>query len=228
MGSTTPSRTGTGSEIWASTCRSRGECCGTANPAEARETCSRSGCKPSDRQLLSLLPAAILYTWLHANTRCSVLAVIAAHFLGNLTGQLLLPSGDVRSVRLVLEVGAALAVLAYCGPTMLSRRGRAAGPERRHLYPRAAAPPDLAADLLRSACTPRLVAQRRRLSPPSGAACGAPATVRPADPRRPPPTPADGGWGRRTRTRNLPIPRIGARIKFLLPNSRSDDGALES
>jgi uncharacterized protein len=85
---------------------------------------------PPWRQLLSLLPTAVLYTWIYANTRRSVLAVIAFHFLGNLTGQLLLPSGDVRSVRLALEVGAAMAVLAYWGPRTLSRQGRTAGLER--------------------------------------------------------------------------------------------------
>jgi len=60
--------------------------------------------------LVHLLPAAILYTWLYLNTGRSVLAAILFHWVGNLTGQLLLPSDDVRLVRLSLEYALAAAI----------------------------------------------------------------------------------------------------------------------
>jgi membrane protease YdiL (CAAX protease family) len=60
--------------------------------------------------LIQLVPAAILYTWLFLNTQRSVFAAILFHWVGNLTGQLLLPSDDVRLVRLFLEYAVAGAV----------------------------------------------------------------------------------------------------------------------
>lgn len=60
--------------------------------------------------LIQLVPGAILYTWLFLNTRRSVLACILFHWVGNLTGQILLPSDDVRLVRLLLEYATAGAV----------------------------------------------------------------------------------------------------------------------
>jgi membrane protease YdiL (CAAX protease family) len=69
--------------------------------------------------LVSLVPATILYTWLFLNTGRSVLSAVLFHWIGNLTGQLLLPSDDVRLVRLALEYAAAVAVVAW----WLSRSG---------------------------------------------------------------------------------------------------------
>ncbi|TVP66687.1 MAG: CPBP family intramembrane metalloprotease [Leptolyngbya sp. LCM1.Bin17] len=63
------------------------------------------------RQLLSLIPTAILYTWIYLNTRRSLLAVILFHVLGNLTGQLLLPSDAVRQIRWWFEAAIALTVV---------------------------------------------------------------------------------------------------------------------
>jgi uncharacterized protein len=82
------------------------------------------GARSPWRQLVSLLPTAVIYTWIYVNTRRSVLAVIVFHFLGNLTGQLLLPGDDVRSVRLWLEIGFTLGVLAHWGPATLMRAPR--------------------------------------------------------------------------------------------------------
>jgi uncharacterized protein len=65
------------------------------------------------RNLLDLLPTALLYTWLYLNTGRSVLAAILFHWIGNATGQLLLPSDDVRLVRLVLEYALALALIVH-------------------------------------------------------------------------------------------------------------------
>jgi membrane protease YdiL (CAAX protease family) len=80
---------------------------------------------PSPLDLLyGIVPSAILYTWVYNNTRRSVLAVIALHFMQNLTGELLGVAGDVRTLRLGLEAALALdtdrdSVLAYApGPRM--------------------------------------------------------------------------------------------------------------
>jgi uncharacterized protein len=73
-------------------------------------------------QLASLIPTAIIYTWIYVSTRRSVLAVIIFHFMGNLTGQMLEPSDATRLVRLVMEAGAALLVLAFWNPASLLRR----------------------------------------------------------------------------------------------------------
>ncbi|MFN3746801.1 MAG: CPBP family intramembrane glutamic endopeptidase [Hyphomicrobiaceae bacterium] len=63
--------------------------------------------------LISLVPAAIVYTWLFLHTGHSVLAVILFHWVGNLTGQILLPSHDVRLVRLALEYAVAMGIVAW-------------------------------------------------------------------------------------------------------------------
>ncbi len=65
------------------------------------------------RGLVDLLPTAVLYTWIFLNTRRSVLAAILFHWIGNLTGQLLLPSDDVRLLRLVLEYTLVAALIAH-------------------------------------------------------------------------------------------------------------------
>jgi uncharacterized protein len=77
--------------------------------------------------LVSLVPTTILYTWLFLNTGRSVLAAVIFHWIGNLTGQLLLPSDDVRLVRLVFEYAAAVAVVAW----WLSRSGTSKVPPAR-------------------------------------------------------------------------------------------------
>lgn len=73
-------------------------------------------------QLASLMPTAIIYTWIYVSTRRSILAVIIFHFMGNLTGQMLEPSDATRLVRLAMEVGAALLILAIWRPTLPLRR----------------------------------------------------------------------------------------------------------
>lgn len=65
------------------------------------------------RMLADLLPTAVLYTWLFLNTGRSVLAAILFHWIGNLTGQLLLPSDDVRLIRLILEYALVGALIAH-------------------------------------------------------------------------------------------------------------------
>jgi uncharacterized protein len=65
--------------------------------------------------LAALLPTSILYTWLFLNTGRSLLAMVLFHWIGNLSGQVLLPSDDVRLLRLVLEYAAVLAILAGFG-----------------------------------------------------------------------------------------------------------------
>jgi uncharacterized protein len=73
-------------------------------------------------QLASLIPTAIVYTWIYVSTRRSVLAVIIFHFMGNLTGQTLEPSDATRLVRLAMEAGAALLIVAFWKPESSLRR----------------------------------------------------------------------------------------------------------
>lgn len=73
-------------------------------------------------QLASLVPTAIIYTWIYVSTRRSILAVIIFHFMGNLTGQMLEPSDATRLVRLAMEVCVALLILAIWRPTLPLRR----------------------------------------------------------------------------------------------------------
>jgi uncharacterized protein len=77
--------------------------------------------------LISLVPTTILYTWLFLNTGRSVLAAILFHRVGNLTGQILLPSDDVRLVRLVMEYAVAMAVVVWWLYPRPSRAGRQPG-----------------------------------------------------------------------------------------------------
>ena len=63
--------------------------------------------------LISLVPTTILYTWLFLKTGRSVLAAILFHWVGNLAGEILLPSDDVRLLRLILEYAAAIAVVVW-------------------------------------------------------------------------------------------------------------------
>jgi uncharacterized protein len=73
-------------------------------------------------QLASLIPTAIIYTWVYISTRRSVLSVIIFHFMGNLTGQMLEPSDATRLVRLVMEAGMALLILTFWKPASTLRR----------------------------------------------------------------------------------------------------------
>jgi uncharacterized protein len=73
--------------------------------------------------LYGIVPAAILYTWIYNNTRRSVLAVLVLHFMQNFTGEFLGFAEEARPSRLGLEIGLALAVIAWWGPATL-RRGR--------------------------------------------------------------------------------------------------------
>ena len=74
------------------------------------------------RNLANLVPTAILYTWLFLNTGRSVLAAILFHWIGNLTGQLLLPSDDVRLIRLILEFALVAALIAHPAAGLRQRR----------------------------------------------------------------------------------------------------------
>jgi membrane protease YdiL (CAAX protease family) len=71
--------------------------------------------------LYGIVPGAVLYTWVYNNTRRSVLAVIAFHFMENFTGEFLGISPEVRAVRLVLVLVLVLVVIWRWGPQMLSR-----------------------------------------------------------------------------------------------------------
>jgi uncharacterized protein len=73
--------------------------------------------------LYGILPAAIVYTWVYNGTDRSVFAVIVLHFMQNFTGEFLGLAEEARSVRSVLEVVLAVAVIAWAGPATL-RRGR--------------------------------------------------------------------------------------------------------
>ncbi len=77
--------------------------------------------------LWGILPAAVLYTWLYNNTGRSVLAVIVLHFMQNATGQFLGMDEAVRSIRLLLEWGVAVAVVVHWGPRALVRGGGMGG-----------------------------------------------------------------------------------------------------
>jgi uncharacterized protein len=74
--------------------------------------------------LWGILPAAVLYTWVYNNTDRSVLAVIVLHFMHNFTGEFLGMDEAVRSIRLVLEWGTAVAAVAFWGPRTLRRTDR--------------------------------------------------------------------------------------------------------
>jgi uncharacterized protein len=77
---------------------------------------------PSPLDLLyGILPSAIVYTWVYNNTRRSVLAVVVLHFMQNFTGEFLGIAAEARSIRLALEVGFALALIAWWGPRTLRR-----------------------------------------------------------------------------------------------------------
>ncbi len=71
--------------------------------------------------LWGILPAAVLYTWVYNNTARSILAVIVFHFMHNFTGEFLGIDESVRLIRLVLEWGAAIVVVIFCGPRTLRR-----------------------------------------------------------------------------------------------------------
>lgn len=71
--------------------------------------------------LYNLAPAAILYSWVYNNTNRSVLGVILFHFVQNLTGEFLGIAPEVRTLLLVLNVVAALAVTLLWGPTTLAK-----------------------------------------------------------------------------------------------------------
>jgi uncharacterized protein len=71
--------------------------------------------------LYGILPAAVLYAWVYANTNRSVLAAILFHFTQNLTGELLGIVDAVRVYERVLLVIAAVLVVWWWGPQTLRR-----------------------------------------------------------------------------------------------------------
>jgi len=75
--------------------------------------------------LFGIVPAAIVYTWVYNETDRSVFAVVVLHFMQNFTGEFLGLAEEARTVRSVLEVALAVAVVAWAGPATL-RRGRPA------------------------------------------------------------------------------------------------------
>lgn len=77
---------------------------------------------PSPLDLLyGILPSVIVYTWVYNNTRRSVLAVVVLHFMQNFTGEFLGIAEEARPIRLVLEVGLALALIAWWRSATLRR-----------------------------------------------------------------------------------------------------------
>jgi membrane protease YdiL (CAAX protease family) len=69
------------------------------------------------------LAAAILYTWIHNNTRRSTLAAIAFHFAANLAYELAGPGEAANAYAALLWIAAALGVVALWGPRRLTRGG---------------------------------------------------------------------------------------------------------
>lgn len=69
---------------------------------------------------LSLLPDAILYTWIYNNTGRSTLSAILFHFMANFVGELFLLSPQTNVIRFLLWIVLAAAVVVHWGPATLS------------------------------------------------------------------------------------------------------------
>lgn len=70
--------------------------------------------------LLSLLPDAILYTWIYNNTNHSTLSAILFHFMANFVGELFLLSPQANLIRFLLWSALAGAVVLHWGTTTLT------------------------------------------------------------------------------------------------------------
>ncbi len=79
--------------------------------------------------LYSLVPAAILYTWVYNKTCRSILAVILFHWIQNSSGELLEITPEVRQIQLALMVVMAVGVVLWNAPKTLRRNGQIPLPE---------------------------------------------------------------------------------------------------
>lgn len=70
---------------------------------------------------LWVVPSAIIATWLYNNTNRSVLALIIFHLTGNLVGQVLEPSDQVRQYERILSLLLVVLLLLWWGPRTLQR-----------------------------------------------------------------------------------------------------------
>jgi uncharacterized protein len=71
--------------------------------------------------LPALVPTAILLTWIYNNTNRSVLAVILAHLVDNLTGELLGVADEIWPLRVLVAAAVAILVSWWWGPHSLRR-----------------------------------------------------------------------------------------------------------
>ncbi len=71
--------------------------------------------------MLDILLTSVLIGWIYNHTRRSVLAAILFHFLVNLTGELLMPSQEVRLYRTILIGLLVMALIFWRGAALSSR-----------------------------------------------------------------------------------------------------------
>ncbi len=76
--------------------------------------------------MVEVIATAIIYTWIFNNTRCSTLAAIIFHFMGNVTTELTNATAGTNFYSALLWIIAAIVIVALWGAGSLTRQGHEA------------------------------------------------------------------------------------------------------
>lgn len=87
--------------------------------------------------MAGVVPMAVILTWIFNNTRRSTLAAILFHFACNATYELGNVTARTNLYSTLLWIAAAVAVVVWCGPVTLTRRGPTTSARRGPAPPRA-------------------------------------------------------------------------------------------